>query len=91
MLANRHRRWEKFGIALICASQAPSHFSEDFLGNVGTKILLGLDQMYYDQTVRKMKIDPKILDFIVHRKIAAIQINSRDDSKPRFIKTRVAA
>ncbi len=81
----------KFGIALICASQAPSHFSEDFLGNVGTKILLGLDQMYYDQTVRKMKIDPKILDFIVHRKIAAIQINSRDDSKPRFIKTRVAA
>lgn len=79
----------KFGLALICASQAPSHFSEDFLGNVATKILLGLDQMYYDQTVRKMKIDPKILDYVVPGKIAAIQVASRTDAKPQFIQTRV--
>jgi hypothetical protein len=81
----------KFGIALICASQSPSHFSEDFLSNVGTKILLGLDQMYHDQTVRKMKIDPKILDFIVPTKVVAIQVASRSEQKPRFIQTRVAA
>lgn len=81
----------KFGIGLICASQSPSHFSEDFLANVGTKILLGLDQMYYDQTVRKMKIDPKILELVVPGKLAAIQVNSRSDNKPQFIQTRVAA
>jgi hypothetical protein len=33
----------KFGIALLAASQAPGHFSQDFLGNVGTEVLLGLD------------------------------------------------
>lgn len=79
----------KFGVALVCASQAPSHFSEDFLGNVGTKILLGLDAMYHDQTVRKMRIDPKILGYVVAGKIAAIQISDKRDMTHRFIKTRV--
>lgn len=36
----------KFGLGLICASQSPTHFSEDFISNVGTKIILGLDQMF---------------------------------------------
>lgn len=79
----------KFGIALICASQAPSHFSEDFLGNVGTKVLLGLDAMYHDQTVRKMRIDPKILDYVVAGKIAAVQVSDKRNMSHRFIKTRV--
>lgn len=79
----------KFGISLICASQAPSHFSEDFLGNVGTKILLGLDPMYHDQTVRKMRIDPRILDYVVAGKIAAIQVSDKRDMSHRFMKTRV--
>ena len=81
----------KFGIALICASQSPSHFSEDFLGNVGTKILLGLDQMYHDQTIRKMKIDPRVLDCIIPTKVVAVQMASRAEQKPRFIQTRVSA
>lgn len=79
----------KFGLSLICASQAPSHFSEDFLGNVGTKILLGLDAMYHEQTVRKMRIDPRILDYVVAGKIAAIQVSDKRDMTHRFIKTRV--
>lgn len=79
----------KFGVALICASQAPSHFSADFLGNVGTKILLGLDSMYHDQTIRKMRIDPGILDYVVAGKIAAIQVADKRNTSHRFIKTRV--
>ncbi|WP_371436224.1 DUF5710 domain-containing protein [Polaromonas sp.] len=79
----------KFGVSLICASQAPSHFSEDFLGNVGTKALLGLDPMYRDGTVRKMRIDPKILDYVVAGKIAAIQVSDKRDMSHQFRKTRV--
>jgi hypothetical protein len=81
----------KFGIALLAASQAPGHFSEDFLGNVGTKVLLGLDAMYHDQTVRKMRIDGKILDYVVAGKIAAIQVSDKRDMSHRFIKTRVGS
>jgi hypothetical protein len=81
----------KFGVAMICASQSPSHFSEDFLGNVGTKVLLGLDEMYHDQTCRKMKIDSKVLSLVIPGRVAAIQVASRDANKPRFIQTRVRA
>lgn len=81
----------KFGIALLAASQAPGHFSEDFLGNVGTKVLLGLDAMYHDQTVRKMRIDGKILDYVVAGKIAAVQVSDKRDMSHRFIKTRVGS
>lgn len=79
----------KFGVSMICASQAPSHFSEDFLGNVGTKVLLGLDPMYRDSTVRKMRIDPAILDYVVAGKIAAVQISDKRDMSHQFRKTRV--
>jgi hypothetical protein len=79
----------KFGVALICASQSPSHFSEDFFSNVGTKILLGIDSSHYDQTMRKMKIERKILDAVVMGKIAAVQVASRDVNHPQFIPTRV--
>lgn len=83
------RESRKFGVALVCASQAPSDFSESFLGNVGTKILLGLDPLYHEQTVRKMRIDPNILDYVVAGKIAAIQVSDKRDMSHRFIKTRV--
>lgn len=81
----------KYGVGMICASQSPSHFSEDFLANVGTKILLGLDPMYYDGTVRKMKIDPQVLKMITPGKVAAIQVSSRDSHTNKFIQTRVSA
>lgn len=79
----------KFGVSLICASQSPTHFSEDFLSNVGTKILLGLDAMFHDQTVRRMRIEPGILDYVVAGKIAAIQVSDKRNMSHRFVKTRV--
>lgn len=79
----------KFGISLICASQAPFHFSEDFLGNVGTKVLLGLDPMYRDSTIRKMRIEPGVFDYLVAKKIAAVQVADTRDMSHQFRKTRV--
>ena len=76
-------------LALICASQAPSHFSEDFLGNVSTKVLLGLDPMYYQATMRMMRIEQSVLNYVVAGKIAAVQISDKRDSSHRFVKTRV--
>lgn len=85
------REARKFGISLIAASQAPSHFSEDFLGNVGTKVLLGLDAMYHDQTVRKMRIESKTLDYVVPGKIAAVQVSDKRDMTHKFLRTRVGS
>lgn len=80
----------KFGIALICASQSPTHFSEDFLGNVATKIILGLDPMYWDGAIRKMKIEQKTLDYLTPQKTIAVQITNKGDLKSPFRQVSVA-
>lgn len=74
----------KFGVALVCASQSPTHFSDDFVSNVATKIILGIDQMYWDGSVRKMRIESKMLSYLVPRKTIAAQINNKGASKVVF-------
>jgi hypothetical protein len=74
----------KFGVGMVCASQSPTHFSDDFLSNVGTKIILGIDQMFWDGSVRKLKIEQKILEYITPQKSLAIQINNRGELKTKF-------
>jgi DNA helicase HerA-like ATPase len=77
----------KFGLGLCCASQSPTHFSEDFMSSVGTKIILGLDPMFWDGSVRKLKIEQPALEWIVPHQRMVIQINNRAELKNRFIWT----
>jgi hypothetical protein len=81
----------KFGLALVCASQSPTHFSEDFLGNVATKIILGIDEMYWDGSVRKLKIEPKTLQYIMPKRTLAVQIKTGDGERARFIGVEIPA
>lgn len=80
----------KFGLALICLSQSPTHFSEDFLANVATKILLRLDEMYWDGSMRKLKIDGKTLRYIVPRKTMAVQIKTNHAATARFLSVDIS-
>lgn len=64
----------KFGIALICASQAPTHFSESFLGSVATKVILGLDEMYWEPSRRKLNIDSDRMKWVTPQKEMLVQI-----------------
>lgn len=75
----------KFGLGLCCASQSPTHFSEDFMSSVGTKIILGLDQMFWNGTVAKLKIEQQALEWIVPHKKMVVQINNKAELKNKFI------
>lgn len=75
----------KFGLGLCCASQSPTHFSEDFISNVGTKIILGLDQMFWDGSVRKLKVEQQALEWIVPHQKMVVQINNKAELRNRFI------
>lgn len=75
----------KFGLGLFAASQSPDHFSEDFLSNVSTKIILGIDQMFWDGSVRKLKLEQKALEWIVPHKRLIMQINNKGETRNRFI------
>lgn len=81
----------KFGLALVCASQSPTHFSDDFVANVATKVVLGIDPMYWDGAIRKMRIELKTLRFIKPQHTLAVQMTLRGDTRPRFDMVNVAA
>ncbi len=74
----------KFGLGLWCASQSPTHFSEDFLTNCGTTILLGLHSSYWDMACRKLKIDPSVLKYIRPREVAAIKLQLNGSMESKF-------
>lgn len=76
----------KFGVALWCASQSPTHFTDDFLSNVGAKILLGLDEMYWDGAVRKLKIDKAALEWIQPQRTLVMQLNNKGETRSRFLR-----
>jgi DNA helicase HerA-like ATPase len=80
----------KFGLALVCASQSPTHFSDDFVSNCGTKIVLGIDPMFWDGAARKMRIDLRTLKFIKPHAVMAVQMSLRGDAKFQFTMVRVS-
>lgn len=75
----------KFGLGLCCASQSPTHFSEDFMSSVGTKIILGLDQMFWNASVQKLKIEQQALEWIVPHQKMVVQINNKAELKNNFL------
>lgn len=79
----------KFGVGLVCASQSPTHFSDDFLGNCGTKMLLGLDTMYWDGACRKLKIEPDKLRYLKPARTAAISIKVKGELTTNFVNVDV--
>ena len=74
----------KFGLGLWCASQSPTHFSEDFLTNCGTTILLGLHSSYWDMACRKLRIEPSVLKFIRPQQVASIKLQLKGAMESRF-------
>lgn len=64
----------KFGTALICASQSFTHFTEDFLATVATKVILGIDEMYWDKTAKQLQIKKESLSIITPRRSALINM-----------------
>ncbi len=79
----------KFGLGLFAASQSPTHFSDDFLSNVSTKIILGLDQMFWEQSERKLKVEQKALEWIVPTKRILMQMNNRGETRNQFVWTNL--
>ena len=79
----------KFGLALVCASQSPGHFGEDFLTNVGTKVVLGLDSMLWAAAVRHLRIEEKTLKYLTPRRTLAVQMRAPGESGAKFVEVEI--
>ncbi|MBE8232768.1 MAG: ATP-binding protein [Endozoicomonadaceae bacterium] len=77
ILANEIR---KFGVALICASQSFSHFSNDFIAACACKIVLGLDEMYWEKQAKQLQIKKEMLAWIKPQRSALVNLKRNSTS-----------
>jgi DNA helicase HerA-like ATPase len=68
------REGRKFGISMIFASQAPSDFADILIGNLGTKLLLGLDHNNNAYVVNKLGITKEALKSIIPQRRILVQM-----------------
>ena len=79
----------KFGLALVCASQSPTHFSDDFLASVSTKIVLGIDEMFWRGAAAKMRLSEDALKWIVTHKSLLAQIKRKGETRNDWVWTLI--
>lgn len=79
----------KFGLGLVIGSQSPTHFSEDFLTNVGTIMLCGIHSSYWDMACRKLQCDKGVLTSTRAREVAAVKLQKLGEPEPRFVNVNV--
>lgn len=77
------REARKFGLALWAANQTPN-VPESLLSSVGTKVVLGLDEMYWNAAVSKLRMDAKLLAWIQPMHTLAVQMKERGALKNRW-------
>lgn len=83
------REARKFGIALILASQSPTHFPDDIISGVGTKVILGIDQFHWSMAQRKLGIEENLLRWIKPKSTIAVQMKRSGELSNKFIWTNL--
>jgi len=64
----------KFGLSILLAAQSPAHFSQDFVKNAGTLLLLNLATADWNEAASKLKIDTKQLSYLRPQKTGAVRM-----------------
>jgi DNA helicase HerA-like ATPase len=77
------REARKFGVAIVAASQNAS-LPEDFISSLATKVVLGIDEMYWKQAVSKMRIEEQLLEWIRPHRTLAIQMKEKGSTKTEW-------
>ena len=79
------REGRKFGLVLWGATQSPASVPESLLSSTATKIILGLDEMFWRAAVDKLRIETKLLEWISAQKTCAVQMKEKGVLKNRWI------
>lgn len=78
------REARKFGVALWAANQSPERVPASLLSSVGTKIILGLDELYWNEAVSKLRVEARQLSWIQPRRTMAVQLKEIGAVKNRW-------
>lgn len=75
----------KFGVGLLLASQSFSHFPEDIISNLSSKIILGIDEMYHISSSKKLGVEVKRFGYIAPRKSILVQLKKKGDTSNKYL------
>jgi Bacterial protein of unknown function (DUF853) len=78
------REARKFGVGILLASQTPSDLPDPVLAQMGTKVILKIDEMYFASAARKLGVEQELLKQVQPRRSALIQMKRPGDSSNRF-------
>jgi glutaredoxin-related protein len=78
------REARKFGLAFWGATQSPASVPESLISSTATKILLGLDEMYWRAAVDKLRIELKLLEWVQAQVTMAVQMKEKGVLKNRW-------
>jgi hypothetical protein len=66
----------KFGVAILAAAQN-ANLPEDFISSLATKIVLGIDEMFWRGAETKMNIERRLLAWVMPQRTMAVQMKQR--------------
>lgn len=78
------REARKFGLAFWGATQSPASVPESLLSSTATKMVLGLDEMFWRGAVDKLRIETKLLDWIQAQVTMAVQMKEKGVLKNKW-------
>jgi len=78
------REGRKFGLALWGAAQSPAGIPEGLLSSTATKMILGIDEMYWAQAISKLRIERNCLEWIRAQTSMAVQMKMKGSLKSRW-------
>ncbi|WP_336513199.1 DUF5710 domain-containing protein [Aquipseudomonas alcaligenes] len=80
----------KFGLGVVAASQSPTHFDDDFVASVGTKIILGIDEVFWKGAATKMRLKEEALAWVNAQVTMMVQFKMKGETKNDWIWTVIA-
>lgn len=83
------REGRKFGIALWGAAQSPASVPESLVSSTGTKLLLGIDESYWQHAVTKLRVEKDLLEWVKPQVSCAIQLKERGNTRNRWLWTNL--
>lgn len=78
------RQARKFGLGLWAADQSPAGIPASLTSSLGTKVILGLDEMYWNEAVSKLRMETKLLQWVAPRSTMAVQLKEAGATKNRW-------
>lgn len=83
ILSTLAREARKFGVAIIAVNQTPE-LPKTFIASLATKIVLGIDEMYWPLAVSKMGLTQDLLKWVKPRATMAVQMHDSSESSGKW-------